>query len=258
VSAPPAQNRLEELLAEAAEDEEARTRFYEELLRSELYGIVKLEGDVEQVDAYRARLSEGAGVKLLPLDVDGEPVYALFTSPLRVEQATGGGLPFAGMPAATAFSHLPAGRRAVLNPGVWYGKELLPGEIEDLAAGRVPGAGLGTETIPAGADVMLGLPAEPPERLVEELHRHFATVETVKSARLGQIHVPAGALPPHPVVGVEVADGAPFEDALADVHAVARRAHDGPVDFVPLAGNDIGAWLRQNVSPFYEHSSGGR
>jgi hypothetical protein len=158
------------------------------------------------------------------------------------------------MPASVVFRELPPGERVVLNPGVWHGKELLPDEIRELAAGRVPGTDLGSGSVPTGEQMMLGLPAEPPVRLLEALRDHFEAGGRVASSRLGQIYVPTSGVPPHPVVGVEVADGSTLEEVLAGVDSVVRTAHDGPVDFVPLAGNPVGIWLRDNVAPFYERA----
>jgi hypothetical protein len=249
------QNPLEEALAEAATGRAEPERFYEELLRSDLYAVVDVHGDVTRIAGGRATLAPDAGVHLLPLDLDGERAYAAFTSPARLEQATGGGVPYASVPASVLFRETPRDARLILNPGVWYGKELLPWELERLAAGLVPGEGaLAPTTLDAGAELMLGLPAEPPEPLLDGLRELFAASNAVRSARLGHVFQ-AGVDPePHPVVGVEPEPGVSLEDALAGVDEVVERAHVGAVDFVPLDDGEVGSWLREHVEPFFERS----
>jgi hypothetical protein len=245
-------NPLEEALLAAATGG-AEDRFYQELLRSDLYAAVDIEGEVTRIAGNQATLAPDARVKLLPLDLDGERAYAAFTSPLRLEQAIGGGVPYAGVPARALLRDTPRGSRLILNPGVWYGKELLPSEIERLAAGVVPGAaGLEPRAMSAGTSVMLGLPADPPTRLIEALREHFGGSDRVAAARLGQAYDPEADAAPHPVVGVEPVRGVSLEDALAGVDDVVRRSYEGFVDFVPTEDHEIGEWLRDNTTPFFE------
>jgi hypothetical protein len=247
------QNALEEALLAAATGGSGPEQFYAELLGSELYAVVDVHGEVTRLQGGQATLAPDARVQLLPLELDGERAYAAFTSPLRLEQATGGGVPYASVPAGTLFGQTPRGARLILNPGVWYGKELLPEELAELADGRIPSeARLAQHEVEAGTSIMLGEAADPPVRLIDALRDFFAASGRVVSARLGQSFVPSTDPAPHPVVGVEPVPGVAIGDALAGVEAVVDEAYEGSVDFVPISEPTVGAWLRVHVEPFYE------
>jgi hypothetical protein len=240
-----AQNRLEELLERAAQDPAAgEAAFYEELLRAELYVAGRVHGEVEDVVAGHGTLAEGGQVGILPSTLAGEEIVAAFTSPPRFEEASGGRVPCLGLPAEVLFRRKPSHLKVVLNPGVWYGKELLPGEIRDLLGDNPSLAE------PPG-EMMLGLPAVRPSELIERLRDRFARDSDVLAARLGQLFVPSSGVPPHLVVGLVLRDGADLERALFGIDALVRETVDGPVDFVPLGDHPIGDWLVANGEPFY-------
>jgi hypothetical protein len=217
VSAP--QNRLEELLERAVGDASARERFYDELLRSELF----VAGTIDAV---------------LPSRVGDEEVLAAFTSPARIEEATEGRLPYVGLPAEILLRRRPRGVKVVLNPGVWHGKELLPDEIAALL----------------GDEIMLGLAAERPAALIELLRTHLRARGDVERARLGQVCLPSSGVEPHPIVGIATRGGTQLEHVLRDLGAIVAEGYDGPVDFVPLDDSEVGAWLTAEGEDILGHA----
>lgn len=243
-----AQNRLEELLERAAQDPAAAAAFYEELVRAELYVAGTVDGKLDDVADGRGTLGDGARVSILPSTLAGEEIVAAFTSPPRIEEASDGSLPYIGLPAAVLFRQKPPHLKVVLNPGVWFGKELLPDEIRGLLGDE-------EETADADGEVMLGLPADQPTELVERLRERFASDSDVLAARLGQVFVPSSGVPPHLVVGLVLRDGADLERALFGIDELVRETVDGQVDFVPLGGHPIGDWLVENGEPFYTRAA---
>jgi SseB protein N-terminal domain/SseB protein C-terminal domain len=239
-AAPPAQNRLEEVLEQAAGgDADARARLPNVLLNGDLYVVGRVEGAVDRVDGNYATVGDASQLEIPTARLGDETVVAAFTSPARVEAATGGKLPYLGLRGRDLLARRPRALKVVLNPGVWHGKELLPDEIERMLDG-------GVATVPAGSSVMLGRAAERPDALVEQLHGWLATRPDVVGARLGQIFDERSGQPPHPLVGLELADGAQLESVFASA-----PDFEEPVDLVPLAGHPLGAWLEANGEEVY-------
>ena len=236
---PPAQNLLEEVLERAAHgDPDARERFPEALLNGELYVVGHVEGPVESLDGNYATL-DASQLQIPAAQLGDETVIAAFTSPARLEAATGGTLPYVGLRGRELLMRRPPGLELVLNPGVWHGTELTPDELDRLLDG-------GVATVPAGTSVMLGLAAERPEALVDRLQEWLATRPDVVAARLGQIFDETSGRPPHPLVGLELADGGQMESVFASVPDLG-----GPVDLVPLADHPLGDWLLANGEEIY-------
>lgn len=249
----PPVNDLEDLLKRAAEgDAQAQTEFTTALIDAELWAVGSVEGGVESAGDGKAVLGEGARLRLFPARLpDGRDYLPIFTSLQRLRAATAGqSPPHLGLPGRVLLQARPADLPVVINAGVWYGKELLPGEIVDLLTGRRPGSPR-AEVVPAGQEVYLGHPAVYPQALADALAEHFRHRGLVAEARLGWIHVPSSGAPPHPLVGVRPAGDASLPDALAGTDDVVRGSYDGPVDFVPLDGSDPGRWLVVNAEPFF-------
>jgi hypothetical protein len=238
--APTAQNRLEQVLEQAAQgDADARERLPNVLLNGDLYVVGQVEGPAARIEGNYATLSDDARLRISTAELGGETVVAAFTSPIRIEAATDGKLPYIGLRGRVLFANRPRGTKVVLNPGVWFGKELLPEEIDRMLDG-------GIVTVPEGTTMMLGLPAEPPDALIEQIRDWLGTRTDVLGARLGQIFDATSGQPPHPLVGLELADGARMESVFASA-----PEFEGPVDLVPLEDHPLGGWLQANGVEIY-------
>jgi hypothetical protein len=232
---PPAQNRLEEILERAAQgDADALERFPNVLLNGELYVLGRVEGAADRIDGNYATLADDSRLEISTVQVGDETFIAAFTSPVRLAAAVGGAERYVGLPTRVLFATRPQELKVVLNPGVWYGKELVPAEITRLL-------GDGFATVPPSTSVMLGLAAERPDALVEQIREWLSTRREVLSVRLGQIFDESSGVPPHPLVGLELEAGARPEDVFS-----ALPRFDGPVDVVPLRDHPLGAWLLAN------------
>jgi hypothetical protein len=238
--APAAQNRLEQVLEQAANgDADARERLPNVLLNGELYVVGRVDGAAERIDGNYATLADDAQLQIPTAQLGEETVVAAFTSPVRVEAATDGKLPYLGLQGRVLFARRPRELKVVLNPGVWHGKELLPEEIDRMLDG-------GEVTVPAGTNVMLGLAAERPEALIAQIRDWLASRPDVLSARIGQIFDETSGRPPHPLVGLGLADGARLESVFASA-----PKFDEEVDLVPLEDHPLGGWLQENGEEIY-------
>lgn len=249
----PPVNALEELLKRAAEgDVDAQAEFTTALVEADVWAVGGVEGGIESAGDGKAVLGEGARLRLFPARLpDGRDYLPIYTSLQRLRAATAGqSPPHIGLPGRVLLQARPADLPVVINAGVWYGKELLPGEIVDLLTGRRPGSPH-AEVVAAGQEVYLGHPATYPQALAEALAEHFRLRGGVAEARLGWIHVPSSGAPPHPVVGVRPAGETSLQEALTGTDDVVRRSYDGPVDFTALDGPGPGQWLVENAEPFF-------
>ena len=231
---PAAQNRLEGVLERAAHgDVDAREHFPNVLLNGELYIVGHIEGPAESTNGNYATL-DASQLRIPTAQLGDETVVVAFTSLARIEEATGGKLPYVGLRGRELLERRQRGLKLVINPGVWHGTELTSDEIDRLLDG-------GIATVPAGTTVMIGLAAHLPEALVDQLREWLGTRPDVISARLGQVFDETSGEPSHPIVGLELAEGA----QMASVFASAPTFEE-PVDLVPLADHPLGEWLRGN------------
>lgn len=247
----PPVNPLEELLKRAAEgDSQAQAEFGTALLEADLWVVGNVEGGVESARDGQAVLGPGARLRLFPARLaDGREYLPVFTSLQRLRAAAANESPHLGLPGRVLLRARPTELPVLINAGVWYGKEMLPGEIVDLLMGRQPGSPQ-AEVVPAGQEIYLGHPDVFPQALADALAAHFRQQGRVAEARLGWIHVPSSGTPPHPLIGVRPAAGASLQEALAGSDDVVRRSYDGPIDFVAL-GDGPGRWLVENAEAFF-------
>jgi len=228
-------NRLERLLKQAVRSPSDRPAFLHELVRGRLYAVCNLD--------------DRQNVRLVPAMLAGQLALPVYTSPERVQQATGGRQPFVELSTLEIMRNRPPGSKVVINPGVWDGLELRPDEIEDLLAevDQSP-----TVLVPMGAEVRLGHPAQIPESLIALLSESMTNLDGVRAAHLAMIEVPVTGEPPHPIIGLRVAEGADFAGVVGPLKAAIGKASMGRVDFVPIGDDEISTWLLENTKPFFD------
>ncbi|WP_227607780.1 enhanced serine sensitivity protein SseB C-terminal domain-containing protein [Hymenobacter translucens] len=198
--APPAfqpTNILEELLLHAATQVEARPAFYQALLRENL---IVLTAPREGEEPGEIKISEGAEVQLQVLH-DGR--IAIFTSEARIYDAGVVKEPVSFLRArGFDFFQMIQGANCMLNPFSPVGKPLEAEELADLLAGRLFEA----PPLPEGqeAQVLLGQPAEYPEALAKSIRSACATIPTVKTVYLAQMHVQDSPEPPRLLLAFDV------------------------------------------------------
>jgi hypothetical protein len=228
-------NRLEELLRKAARNPADRVAFQRELLRSHLYVVCRLD-DQQRV------------VQLLPAMVGGELVMPAYTAHERILEATNGSQPFVQLPTPDILRSLPPTSKLVINPGAWDGVAFQPDEIKALLAEVDPTPSV----IPSGTEVRLGQSEQSLEWLTSALTKPLRQLIAVQAAHVGLIQIPSTGETPHPVVGLQLAEGADIATVIQPLIAAVNELARGPVDFVPIGKDGTGKWLLDNTEPFFQ------
>ena len=106
--------------------------------------------------------------------------------------------------------------------------------------------------LPSGSEVRLGHSAQSLEWLMTALKKPLTRSRAVQAAHVALIENPSTGEPPHPVVGLRMADGTDLEDVIRPLKAAVDKASRGPVDFVTIGDGSISAWLVDNTEPFFQ------
>jgi SseB protein C-terminal domain len=118
--------------------------------------------------------------------------------------------------------------------------------------------GEGTEmSVPADAEMLVGVPAEPPPpTLVAALRDEADAYPEVRTAYLFQMMILAEGEEPHLTLGLQVDDGADFRriaDGLA-ARAMEVLPEGSYIDVYPLP-DDMAEDVARTVEPIYERSA---
>ena len=228
-------NRLEELLRQAVRNPADRIAFQRELLRGHLYVVCRLD------DQHRV-------VQLVPAMLGGEFVMPAYTAHQRILEATNGSQPFVQLPTLDILRNLPPNSKLVINPGAWDGVAFQPDEIKALLAKADPSP----IVVPSGSEIRLGHSEQSLEWLIAALRKPLKQLSAVQAAHVALIEIPSTGEPPHPIVGLRLAEGADIETVIRPLTAAVDEARRGPVDFAPI-GNDVtSVWLLDNTEPFFQ------
>ncbi len=227
-------NRLEELLRQAVRNPADRIAFQRELLQGQLYVVCRLDDQLRVVE-------------LVPAMLGGESVMPAYTAPERILQATGNTQPFAKLPTLEILRKLPANTKLVINPGARDGCAFRPDEIAALLLEADPPP----MVMPKGSEVRLGHSAQSLEWLTDALSDRLTQLSAVQAAHVALIEMPAAGEPPHPIVGLQIADGTDIDSVMRPLKVAVDEASRGPVDFVPIGNDVISVWLLENTEPFF-------
>ena len=249
------ENRLEALLALAADEPAHRPEFYRVLLESEVYVISNMEQEGEG----RGWLTAEDALSILTICTDeSNPIIPFFTS---IEELTGfveDQAQWIGIQARNLFI-LTRGATLVLNPQSRFSHPFYPAMIEALLATGIHHASRQTTSqAHNGAHIR---PPEPyPAKMVDSLIIFFARKPEVVTAWVALKQGPED-LRPHLLVGI---------DAVDNVERIIREAGSVALDTVPEELPDV-AFVDMNGIPeevltaivsngraFYEKSWGAR
>ena len=228
-------NRLEKLLRKGARNPTDRIAFQRELLRSHLYVVCQLD-DQRRV------------VRLVPAMVGGELVMPAYTAKERILEATSGRQSFVQLPTPEILRNLPPDQKLVINQGAWDGVTYQPDEIQALLAQVDPT----TTVIPSGTEIRLGHSEHSLEWLIVALTKPLRQLSEVQAAHVALMEVPSTGEPPHPIVGLRLAEGTDMETVMRPLTAAVNELARGPVDFALIGKDGTSMWLLENTEPFYQ------
>ncbi|MCC4609202.1 enhanced serine sensitivity protein SseB C-terminal domain-containing protein [Xanthomonas campestris pv. zinniae] len=244
-------NPLEEALARAADEPASRPDFYRALLDSEIFviGYTDAPGDGQ------GTIPAGAKLSLVNFEKsDGAPFIPFFTSLEALRSVLRDESRYVAMP-SRSFFEITRGATLVLNPGVSYGKEFFPREIDALLTAGVNHIA-DQRVVEKETKVILGQPAKYPIRMVGSLSKLFGKHPNVRAAYLCLMHDPAASSAPTLLVGIE-GDGE-LGVAIREAGAIAvDTVPSGEmVDLTRVQRGDAGlsSYFIDSVKPFYERS----
>jgi len=251
---------LETALRLAADDPGCRPDFYKMLLEAKVFIIQHTEHPREG----KRRAEAGESIAIRHWMRDNEtPIIPFFSSLEALQRAITEEVTYMELPARALFE-MTQGAALVLNPSLEYGKEFFPEEIEALLSDGVNRVA-DRRITEKPTQVLLGQPAEYPEKMVNALISLFSRRGNVKAAYLVLMHDPSHDDKPHLVVGVD-ADNE-IESIIREAGTVAADTSPGgqSVDLYRIDSDDDG--LSQHfiheATPFYtrkdpaNHQQGG-
>jgi hypothetical protein len=245
-------NELEHALAQATRDPAARPRFYQLLMESQLFVLVAPHAGPPG----ERTLKPSENLPLISWKKGEQNIIPMFTSlPLlqQIARQTGQELPFFALKGQDLFKVLATGPLpAVLNPNCPVGKEFFVEEMRDIVSGKFFQVAK-PEIVQKERKVMLGQPAEYPQKLVEALQRHLNTEPRVEAAYLAQIADSSSA--PHLIFAISL--HGEIDPVMQPLLLITREIL-GPnktADFTVLGrGGSLDDYFLTKTQPFYQKS----
>jgi len=249
------ENPLETALRLAADDPGCRPDFYRALLEATVFIIQ----DTEHPREGKRRLEEGETIAIRHWMRDDEtPIIPFFSSLEALQMAITDEVTYMELPARALFETT-QGAALVLNPSLEYGKEFYADEIEALLSDGVNRVA-DQRVMEKETQILLGQPAEYPDKMVSALVTLFSRRENVKAAYLALMHDPSCDDKPHLVVGVD-ADNE-IESIIREAGAVAADTSPNgqSVDLyrVEPENDGLSQYFIGEVTPFYTREIPGK
>lgn len=248
------QNKLEELLAQAAGEPAHRPAFFRELMDATVFILGQTD---DPDDSGEKILHAGSNVQIQHWEkADGSSAIPFFSSLEALQQAVTQEAPFLALPARSLFE-LTLGATLFLNPNLPYGKEFLPQEVEHMLSDQGHGF-VQQRVVEEETQVLLSQPAEMPVQMIDSLTQLFTQYRHVRRAFLAQIHE-GGEQAAHLLIGLDI-DGGDVEEVIRAAGSVASDTlpDDRPVDLCLVKDDEPGVshYLTRHTTPFYERKWG--
>lgn len=241
-------NDLEKSLMNAATNPSSRPQFYRDILESDIY-LINHSGD--KLDIRNNVLQAGAKLNIQSFERDGKAWLPIFTSLQRLEQYIRSNANYLQL-RGRDFFEITRGAYVMLNPGIPYGKEFFPQEIEQMLDGSIFQP---TKSYTAQQDtpVLIGQPAIYPTELVKALSAYFAKNPFVNKAYLALMSNPAEEKP-HLLIAI---DGkGDWQKIMGDAGMIASETlgKSEVIDFMQINNSSLSKTVMRQSKPFYEKS----
>ncbi len=250
---------LEELLKLAANDRIHAPEFYKKLLSSDVYvlGLIEKVNNVNKSQEEAISLEPGDEVSFLFWYYeDGTQFLPIFSSLNVLQSVIKEDSQYIKFPAKALFEMV-KGIPIILNPNAEYGREFLPREIESLLKNKTTQESKPI-LIEKETEVLIGQPANYPDRLIDMLNKFLPKISQVKEAYLALYLNPAVDDKPVLLIAFDIEGGVQeYEKVRNEIGTVAHESapERGPIDFVLLdksdKNNSINAYF-QDKTPFYK------
>ncbi len=234
------ENKLEEALVRAVKSPATAPDFYRLLLESDLLVLGTVEG---QEDAgSRFSLEPGGQLQLVTGENKGQKFLPVFSSLARMQEYVKEESKYLSIN-GRALLDLTRGAPVILNPASEYGRELAPGEVEQLLNPMPPSAQVALTT----SDVFYPMP------LINALVSVFEKHPHVQTAWMIRVGIGDAGSQVQPLVGVETSGD--MAVLVADIERAAAEGAPGivfDVQRVDRARPTAMAGALLQAQPFYQ------
>lgn len=203
------ENKLEEALVRAVKSPATAPDFYRLLLESDLLVLGTVEGQDDAGGQFS--LDPGGQLQLVTGENKGQKFLPVFSSLARMQEYVKEESKYLSIN-GRALLDLTRGAPVILNPASEYGRELTPGEVEQLLNPMAPSAQVALTT----SDAFYPMP------LINALASVFEKHPQVQTAWMIRIGIGDAGSEVQPLVGVETSG-----DMTALVADIERAAADG-------------------------------
>lgn len=246
------ENELEASLIKAADDPAYRPQFYKDFIKSD---VLIIQEDASNVNEGETVLKADMELQIQNIEIDGKLYVPIFTSVKRIQAVIDYEV---GYLALNAFEFLKIinGTGLALNPGSEYGKQFTASEVSNIIDGSIwePNKKYKVEK---ETQILIGQPANYPNKLADALKTYFKTKKEVLSAYLAHFHNPDSGEPPHTLIGVLATDN--WDEIMASAGMIVNDVEipDPPVDFIRIDTENGNLDYFHDIAPFYKRKKFG-
>lgn len=243
------ENKLEELLIKSSNEPAYRPQFYEEFLKSEVF-ILGHGINNSQQDTF----TPGDQIQAMNVYLNEKSYLIMFSSLVRLQQYIKQEEKYIKIKVVD-FLNLTKGAELLLNFGSEYGKEFTKNEISKLLDGSIWVPDQSYE-IKEATQVLIGQPANYPQKLVDSLKILFNKTKEIKKAYLCHFYNPKSNELPHILIGIEVTKNSNWNKIISQVGIVTKGITNEIVDFIRVnkiekESETINYYLVNNTKSFY-------
>lgn len=183
------------------------------------------------------------------IELDGQAHIAVFTSEAQLRRAGRGDHDHVRLTGRDLARMWPPGLAMAINPGGELGFSMPAVDVEALTA--PPGGGVGERRIPAGAELIVGVPREEPHALLERLRIAAVKLADVLAMHRALVKVKGSPDPPRIIIGVELAPAVDDAQSVLARLAEVAGSEAGLIALSAGASDPITTWMRERHDPFY-------
>ncbi|MBI3316922.1 MAG: enhanced serine sensitivity protein SseB C-terminal domain-containing protein [Candidatus Omnitrophica bacterium] len=244
--------KLEALIKKASRNPSAVPDFYRAFLEGELYVIGKALGPA-QISGDGDKFVEGGEIQFNLFDIEGQKQICAYSSLKILTQSIQEQTTYVRMKTRDFLEMLEPESLFILNAGAPVGKKFTWQEIEDLRSGKI--FEVLEFNLRQGEKLILGQPAQPPQKTLEALQAYFSSHLDIECAYLGQVFYTERKEPPHCVIGLRLKGSSrSFQEVVKDLSLRVRSLHEAPIiDFVNVTEvGTISEYLLKETTPIFK------
>lgn len=237
-------DELADFLKKAVKDAGHRAVFYKKLLESDVCALVF----GEELESGEQAVQEDSEINIIKMNNGKIPFFSskskIFDNGIIKE-----GVTYISV-RGREFLKMVKGETLILNPYSKVSKELVPEEIEEILAGRMPGTDIRPIIIKNRTEFIIGLPAERPKEMIESIKAYCAKTPGVESVYLALFQLRDAKEKPHFLIAVEASGNiAEIFDEMEQ--AIKPYLNDGDfLDMTPLKGSSFENYFT-TIDPIY-------